>query len=271
LKQSSELPIPLETGAISALVYPAESPVASLILGHGAGAGQRSPFMVACATGLAARGLDVITFDFAYMAAKRKMPDRGPLLEATYQTVIDTVRGEIESARRFLFIGGKSMGGRIASQVAGRGGFAPPPAALVFFGYPLHPPNQPGKRRDAHLPQVPAPMLFLHGTRDPFGSPDEMRELVASLGAVVYMPHNFTLSGVNYSPDDTWRMAFALGGGLKLFVHPKFAIRLGAELLGTLYFYGASFYAGTNGSALGVTGGIPTVSGNFTIGLTLAP
>jgi len=93
----------------------------------------------------------------------------------------------------------------------------------------------------------------------------------ASLGAVVYMPHNFTLSGVNYSPDDTWRMAFALGGGLKLFVHPKFAIRLGAELLGTLYFYGASFYAGTNGSALGVTGGIPTVSGNFTIGLTLAP
>jgi len=93
----------------------------------------------------------------------------------------------------------------------------------------------------------------------------------ASLGAVVYLPHAFTLSGVNYDPDDTWRMAFALGGGLKLFVHPKLAIRLGAELLGTIYFYGASFYAGTNGSALGVTGGIPTVSGNFTAGLTFAP
>ena len=93
----------------------------------------------------------------------------------------------------------------------------------------------------------------------------------ASLGAVVYMPHEFSLSGVDYSPDDTWRMAFALGGGLKLFVHPKLAIRLGAELLGTLYFYGASFYAGTNGSAFGVTGGIPTVTGNFTAGLTLAP
>lgn len=93
----------------------------------------------------------------------------------------------------------------------------------------------------------------------------------ASLGAVVYMPHEFSLSGVNYNPDDTWRMAFALGGGLKLFVHPKFAIRLGAELLGTIYFYGASFYAGTNGSAFGVTGGIPTVTGNFTVGLTLAP
>lgn len=93
----------------------------------------------------------------------------------------------------------------------------------------------------------------------------------ASLGAVVYMPHEFSLSGVNYNPDDTWRMAFALGGGLKLFVHPRFAIRLGAELLGTIYFYGASFYAGTNGSAFGVTGGIPTVTGNFTVGLTLAP
>ena len=80
-----------------------------------------------------------------------------------------------------MIAGGKSMGGRIASQVAGRGGFVPPPAALLFFGYPLHPPNQPAKRRDAHLPHVTAPMLFLHGTRDPFGSPDEMRELVTSL------------------------------------------------------------------------------------------
>jgi len=93
----------------------------------------------------------------------------------------------------------------------------------------------------------------------------------AGLGAVVYLPDNFTLSGVRYDPDDTWRMAFQLGGGLKLFVHPKLALRLGAELLGTIYFYGASFYTGTNGSAVGVTGGIPTVTGNFTIGLTFAP
>lgn len=92
-----------------------------------------------------------------------------------------------------------------------------------------------------------------------------------SLGAVVYVPNEFSVAGVNYDPDDTWRMAFALGGGIELFVHPKLALRLGAQLLGTLYFYGASFYTGTNGSALGVTGGIPTVTGNFTIGLTLAP
>jgi len=73
------------------------------------------------------------------------------------------------------------MGGRIASQVAANDGFDPPAAALVFFGYPLHPPNQPAKRRDEHLPRIKAPMLFLHGTRDPFGTPDEMRGLVETL------------------------------------------------------------------------------------------
>lgn len=92
-----------------------------------------------------------------------------------------------------------------------------------------------------------------------------------SLGAVVYLPNEFSVAGINYDPDDTWRMAFALGGGVKIFVHPKLALRLGAELLGTLYFYGASFYTGTNGSAMGVTGGIPTVTGNFTAGITFAP
>ena len=64
---------------------------------------------------------------------------------------------------------------------ARRRGFDPAPAGLVFFGYPLHPPGKPAQRRDKHLPQITAPMLFLHGTRDPFGSPDEMRELVAGL------------------------------------------------------------------------------------------
>jgi hypothetical protein len=93
----------------------------------------------------------------------------------------------------------------------------------------------------------------------------------ASLGAVVYLPDEFNLAGINYEPDDAWRLAFAIGGGLKIFAHPKFALRLGAELLGTVYLYGASFYTGTGGSGMGVTGGIPTVTGNFTIGVTFAP
>jgi predicted alpha/beta-hydrolase family hydrolase len=83
-----------------------------------------------------------------------------------------------------VFAGGKSMGGRIASMVAAHPpatGFDPAPAGLVFFGYPLHPPAKPQQRRDTHLPSIRVPMLFLHGTRDPFGSPAEMEPLVASL------------------------------------------------------------------------------------------
>ena len=73
------------------------------------------------------------------------------------------------------------MGGRIASQAAARDLFDPSPAGLVFFGYPLHPPGEPAQRRDRHLPAIRVPMLFLHGTRDPFGSPDEMQALAAGL------------------------------------------------------------------------------------------
>ena len=73
------------------------------------------------------------------------------------------------------------MGGRISSQAAARGLLDPAPAGLVFFGYPLHPPGKPAQTRDRHLPDIVAPLLFLHGSRDPFGSPDEMRALVARL------------------------------------------------------------------------------------------
>ena len=91
------------------------------------------------------------------------------------------LRDAASNARGPMFAGGKSMGGRIASQVAALKGFTPAPAGLVFFGYPLHPPGKPEQRRDRHLPNVAAPMLFLSGTRDPFGSPEEFRELTATL------------------------------------------------------------------------------------------
>ena len=129
-------------------------------------------------------GIDVVTFNFPYMDAGRKAPDRAPVLEAHYARVWRETAARIEPIKPVkgpMIAGGKSMGGRIASQVAAAGGFDPAPAGLLFFGYPLHPPNQPGKRRDAHLPTIDVPMLFLHGTRDPFGSPDEMRALVDTL------------------------------------------------------------------------------------------
>jgi predicted alpha/beta-hydrolase family hydrolase len=152
---------------------------ATLVLAHGAGAGADHPWMRQVARLLGDLGVDVVTFNFPYIEAKRSAPDRAPVLEARF---IDVWTKTAAGVRGPVFAGGKSMGGRIASQVAARGGFDPAPAGLVFFGYPLHPPGKAEQRRDAHLPTITVPMLFLHGTRDPFGTPDEMRDLVGGLG-----------------------------------------------------------------------------------------
>jgi uncharacterized protein len=176
---------------ISALVYraPADAEV-SLILGHGAGAGQNSAFMVKFAAALAERGIETITFNFAYTEAGRRVPDRNDRLEAAWRRMIVAYRnGEFGAHARRLAIGGKSMGGRIASQVAATkgenegensgGGIA----GLVFLGYPLHPPGRPDKLRSAHLPQIRAPMLFVQGSRDTFGTPQELRPILETLNA----------------------------------------------------------------------------------------
>jgi uncharacterized protein len=167
-------------GQTTALVYAAEGPGlgAALILGHGAGAGQQSPFMTSYAQALAGRGVDLITFNFLYTERKRRLPDRAPLLEACYRAVIEAVRDNVATAKRALFIGGKSMGGRIATQVAAADpGLAL--AGLVLLGYPLHPPARPERLRDAHLPAVARPMLFVQGTRDTFGTPSELAPILS--------------------------------------------------------------------------------------------
>ena len=157
----------------------------TIVLAHGAGAGQTHPWMQRVVRAFAAHDIPALTFNFPYMDAGRSAPDRAPVLESHYAKVWSELTA---GARGPLFSGGKSMGGRIASQVAAAGGFVPAPAGLVFFGYPLHPPNQPLKRRDEHLPRVGAPMLFVHGTRDPFGAPEEMQALTANLpGATLHL------------------------------------------------------------------------------------
>jgi uncharacterized protein len=180
---------------VTALTYraaPSRRIGVTLILGHGAGADQTSGFMVHFATALAARGVDTVTFNFVYTEQGRRAPDRNDKLESCWRAVIAAVRhgnppagkGRQGTGGR-LIIGGKSMGGRIASQIAARaaddGGDAI--AGLVFLGYPLHPPGRPDKPRSEHLGRIRAPMLFVQGSRDTFGTPDELRAALADAKA----------------------------------------------------------------------------------------
>ena len=160
-------------------VYRSDRATAGLVLAHGAGAGQQSRFMVEAARALADRGITTATFDFPYMAQGRNAPDKPPVLEAAWRAAIDEARADEAFAGLPLFIGGKSMGGRIASHVAAQG--TPGLAGLIFLGYPLHPPGRPSQRRDAHLPSIQEPMLFLQGTRDLFGTALDIETLLPAL------------------------------------------------------------------------------------------
>jgi len=138
-------------------------------LAHGAGAGMDTPFMNFFATGLANSGFRVVRFEFPYMAAyrktgERKPPDREPTLRASWLSVVRM----LEPKR--LVIGGKSMGGRIASLVADEAGVA----GLVCLGYPFHPVGKPEQLRTQHLEAIKTPTLILQGERDSFGSRDDV-------------------------------------------------------------------------------------------------
>lgn len=153
---------------------PARAPL-TLVLAHGAGAPMDSPFMNATAQGIAAAGFCVARFEFPYMRARReegrrKPPDRTPVLHEAWLDAIREIAGK--KGARAVAIGGKSMGGRIASMVADEAGVA----GLVCLGYPFHPPGQPGKLRVAHLEKLKTPALFLQGTRDAFGTEDDVSQ-----------------------------------------------------------------------------------------------
>ena len=147
---------------------------ATVILAHGAGAAMDVPFMNFFAAGLADRGHRVVRFEFPYMATKRstgknKPPDREPVLRATWLTVIELVRASGRRNGR-LVIGGKSMGGRIASLIADEAGVD----GLICLGYPFHPVGKPDKLRVEHLGNIKTPTLIVQGERDTFGDHNEV-------------------------------------------------------------------------------------------------
>ena len=152
------------------------TPIATLGLAHGAGAPMDSTFMGTMAALLAERGVEVMRVEFDYMARRREEgvkapPDRAPRLMKRFQAVLDEVR---ETAPGPVWVGGKSMGGRMATMLAADAGIAPD--GCVVFGYPFHPPGKPEKTRLEHFPALTAPVLICQGERDPFGRAGEVAD-----------------------------------------------------------------------------------------------
>jgi predicted alpha/beta-hydrolase family hydrolase len=149
-----------------------------VILAHGAGNDMTSPFLVTIQEGIATHGWACLRFNFPYTERRSKAPDRAPVLEACYRAVVAAVRELMAPSQ--LVIGGKSLGGRMASHIAAAGEVVD---GLVFLGYPLHAPGRTDRLRDAHLPRISAPMLLFAGTRDPLCDLDLLKCTLRKLKA----------------------------------------------------------------------------------------
>jgi len=161
-------------GEVSAVWHPADGP--ALVVGHGAGAGMDHPFIVGFCDAVADEGIAALRFNFPYMEAGRRTPDQAKNAIGAFRSAFDAAAER--SGGRQVLGGGKSYGGRIASMAAAEG---MPAAALIFLGYPLHPPGKTQVLRDRHLPAIQAPMLFVQGTRDAFARWDLLEALIERL------------------------------------------------------------------------------------------
>ena len=168
-----------KAGSVSALLLRPPSARALLVLGHGAGAGMRHPFMQAVAAQLATQKIATFRYQFPYMEKGKKSPDSRTTLTATIVSAVDAAR---KAGRGLpLLAGGKSMGGRLTSIIAAEGRL-PDVQGLIFYGFPLHAVGKPSSDRGAHLAEVKIPMLFLQGTRDRLAELDCIKPLCRSLG-----------------------------------------------------------------------------------------
>ena len=174
---------------------------ATVALAHGAGAGKDHAFMVGMAHALADSGLRVVRFDFPYVTAGRRFPDRPPAAIAAWRSVADAARalGDVP-----FVAAGKSFGGRMATMAVAEG---LPADALVSLGYPLHAPGKPERLRDEHLYGMTTPHRIVQGTNDPFSSGDLLEGVVARIGpsasidAVEGGGHSFEVAGRKRTPD----------------------------------------------------------------------
>jgi predicted alpha/beta-hydrolase family hydrolase len=167
-----------DRGGVSALLERPGNAEQLLVLAHGAGAGMTHPFMESLSTELASVGFATLRYQFPYMEERRRIPNAPAVLFATVRAAI---RAASQAAPDLpLFAGGKSMGGRMTSQAAAERSLDGV-RGLVFFGFPLHPPNRPGTTRATHLAKVTVPMLFLQGTRDTFADLKLLRPICTEL------------------------------------------------------------------------------------------
>jgi hypothetical protein len=198
--------VPLASGdvQIPALLARPDVPWAMLAIAHGAGAGSRHPFLTGFARAMNETGVATVAFDFPYLAAGRRMPGPAAHAIATWSAVQDAVAEQAPGLP--VWACGKSYGGRMASMAAAQGAITP--AGLVYLGYPLHPPGDPGKARTAHLPAVAQPQLFVEGTNDPFIAPhDQLIEAVAACqdAAIEWIQgggHSFEVKGRKRAADE---------------------------------------------------------------------
>jgi len=185
--------------SVAGLWSEAAEAVAAAAIAHGAGAGMTHPFMTGVANGLVSAGVSVLRFNFPYMEARRRVPDPPRVLLDTWRVAMQQAVGLAGGLP--VVAGGKSMGGRIASMLAAADGSQFKGAALVFFGYPLHPPGRVDRLRDDHLSSIAVPMLFIQGDRDRLARLDLIEAAVAKLRPLAPLhvvaggDHSFRVSG----------------------------------------------------------------------------
>jgi predicted alpha/beta-hydrolase family hydrolase len=196
-----QITIAVGNGSVAGAFGRPQDAFATLVLAHGAGAGMDHPFMTGFSRAINDEGVATVRFNFPYMEAGRRTPDRAPAAVDAWREVFD------DAAKRTpelpVWAGGKSYGGRIASMAVAEG---MPAAGLVFLGYPLHPPGKPDRVRDEHLYGISVPMLFLEGTADPFATPGVLHPVLEKLGDRATLHevegggHSFEVRGTKRDP-----------------------------------------------------------------------